>query len=64
VLTTFTRVAARELGLGVMSKAALTAMDVSVATSRVYLGVHYPSDVTSGFLMGRAVARVWPRGRG
>lgn len=63
VLTTFTRVAARELGLGVVSRAALTAVDLSVATSRVYLGVHYPSDVTSGLLMGRAVARLWPRGR-
>ena len=24
-------------------------------------GVHYPSDVASGLLMGRAVARIWPR---
>ena len=63
VLTAFTRVAARELGLGAVSRAALTALDLSVATSRVYLGVHYPSDVTSGLLMGRAVARLWPRAR-
>jgi membrane-associated phospholipid phosphatase len=63
VLTAFTRVAARELGLGAASRAALCGLDLAVATSRVYLGVHYPSDVVSGLLMGRAVARVWPRGR-
>lgn len=61
VLTTFTRVAARELGLGPISRAALTFLDLSVASSRVYLGVHYPSDVASGLLFGRAVARLWPR---
>ena len=64
VLTTFTRVAARELGVGAVGSAALTAIDGVVATSRVYLGVHYPSDVASGLLFGRAVARLWPRGRG
>jgi membrane-associated phospholipid phosphatase len=63
VLTTFTRIAARELGIGVVGRAALTSLDVAVATSRVALGVHYPSDVASGLLFGRAVARVWPRGR-
>ena len=61
VLTTFTRVAARELGIGVIGRAALTGLDASVAASRVSLGVHYPSDVASGFLFGRAVARLWPR---
>jgi undecaprenyl-diphosphatase len=60
VLTSFTRVAARELGLGSLSRAALSGLDLSVAGSRVYLGVHYPSDVVSGLLMGRAVARLWP----
>ena len=61
VLTTFTRVAARELGVGAFARAALTCLDVSVAASRVALGVHYPSDVASGLLFGRAVARLWPR---
>jgi len=64
VLTTFTRIAARELALGGVSRAALSALDLSVAASRVYLGVHYPSDVASGLLMGRAVARIWPRWAG
>jgi len=63
ILTTFTRVAAREAGLGPASRAALTGLDLAVATSRVYVGVHYPSDVASGLLLGRAVARLWPRGR-
>jgi len=63
VLTSFTRVAARDLALGATSRAVLTALDLSVAASRVYLGVHYPGDVVSGLLMGRAVARLWPRRR-
>jgi len=57
------RVRARGTGPGPVSRAALTALDVAVATSRVYVGVHYPSDVASGLLLGRAVARIWPRGR-
>ncbi|HVL88975.1 MAG TPA: phosphatase PAP2 family protein [Actinomycetota bacterium] len=32
-----------------------------VAASRVYVGVHYPSDVIGGRLVGEAVADVWRR---
>jgi membrane-associated phospholipid phosphatase len=63
VLTTFTRVASQELGSGSLVRGALSALDATVATSRVYLGVHYPSDVISGLLIGRAVASWFPRGR-
>jgi membrane-associated phospholipid phosphatase len=63
VLASFTRVAARELSLGAAARRALSALDLSVAISRVYLGVHYPSDAASGVLIGRAVARLWLSGR-
>lgn len=63
VLTAFTRVAGRALGVGAGGRAALSALDLTVAASRVYVGVHYPSDVASGLLLGRAIARMWPRGR-
>ena len=64
VLTTFATVAGRELGAGAGARAGLAALGLTVAASRVYLGVHYPSDVASGVLMGRAVAALWPRKRG
>jgi undecaprenyl-diphosphatase len=60
VLSTFSRVAARELGIGRAGRAMLTGVDLAVAYSRVYVGVHYPSDVVSGLLLGRAIARWWP----
>ena len=63
VVTAFMSVAARELGIGGLGRAGLTSVSASVAASRVYVGVHYPSDVASGFLLGRAVAALWPRSR-
>jgi undecaprenyl-diphosphatase len=60
IITTFSRVAARDLGIGRGGRAILTGLDLAVAYSRVYVGVHYPSDVASGLLLGRAIARWWP----
>ena len=60
VLTTFTTVAGRDLGLGVVSRTGLAGLGLTIAASRVAVGAHYPSDVASGFLIGRAVARLWP----
>jgi membrane-associated phospholipid phosphatase len=40
---------------------ALYAAAVAFALSRPYLGVHYPTDVIGGALLGTAIAEVWPR---
>lgn len=60
VLVAFTSVAAHDLELGMATRSGLAGLGLSVAASRVYVGVHYPSDVASGLLIGRAIARLWP----
>ena len=62
VLLTFVTVVGRDLGLGRASRGALSALASAVATSRSYLGVHYPSDTAGGLLLGRAVGLAWPIG--
>lgn len=42
----------------------LVAAAVAMAASRVVVGVHYPSDVTAGALLGTAVARLVGPSRG
>lgn len=61
VLLTFVLVAGRDLDLSRAARAWLTGLAGVVGVSRVYLGVHYPSDVGGGLLVGRAMAGLWSR---
>ena len=49
--------AARVLS-GPLPAAPLYALATAMALSRPYLGVHYPSDIAAGALLGDAVARL------
>jgi membrane-associated phospholipid phosphatase len=45
---------------GVAPGALLYGAAVAFAVSRPYLGVHYPSDVVAGAVLGTAIAEGWP----
>ena len=55
MLLSFLTVAGRELRIPRSARVGLAGVAGLVATSRVYLGVHYPSDVVAGMLLGRGI---------
>jgi undecaprenyl-diphosphatase len=59
VLLAFLTVVARDLNLSQGKRACLAGLAGVVGLSRVYTGVHYPSDVAGGLFVGRATADVW-----
>jgi membrane-associated phospholipid phosphatase len=61
VLLAFAHTATHELGVGPAGRSAAVAVAVLVAASRVALGVHYPSDVAGGLLLGEAVSATFRR---
>lgn len=60
VITSFVTVASRDMQLGRAAEAFLRFLAAQVGASRTYLGVHYPSDVLGGLLLGRAIGIAWP----
>ena len=56
VLLSFLTVTSRDLGAGPIARAALDGLAAVIGTSRVYVGVHFPSDVAGGILLGKSVA--------
>jgi membrane-associated phospholipid phosphatase len=59
VLLAFVSVATRNLDAPYGVKASVAGLAGTVGFSRIYLGVHYPSDVAGGLLLGRGVADLW-----
>lgn len=56
-----TSFAAARAFCGLAPASALYGAAVLFAVTRPYLGVHYPSDVLAGALLGTTLAEAWPR---
>lgn len=56
-----TSFAAARAYAGLLPAPALYAAATAFAVSRPYLGVHYPSDVAAGAVLGTLLASAWPR---
>lgn len=63
VLQSFLAVTSRDLEVGSVAGAALDVLASAVGVSRVYVGVHFPSDVAGGILLGKAVAAAFDGNR-
>jgi membrane-associated phospholipid phosphatase len=63
VLLAFLTAAGGELDLPAGGRAALAGLAGAIGVSRTYVGVHYPSDVFGGLLLGKAVGEVFSDGR-
>jgi undecaprenyl-diphosphatase len=59
VLLAFVTAASRELDVGRPGEATLSGLAGAVGATRTYVGVHYPSDVVGGLLLGRAVGSMF-----
>jgi undecaprenyl-diphosphatase len=56
VLLSFLTVTSKDLGAGAVARTAMDGLATVIGASRVYVGVHFPSDVAGGILLGKSVA--------